>query len=170
MGCTFINLDEASFRLVPFLRRVWAPKGTKPKGIFWWCNKKANIFGALIDGKKIFYDWYDKLNAHSFVQFIRKLIDYLPKGKKYVLIIDNGPCHKAKMTKDVLYSLGADYFIEFLPPYSPQLNAIETCWKTVRHEVTNSNIYNSVDDLKNGVGTFLDGHFFMINVSNYLVR
>ena len=152
MGCAFINLDEASFRLVPFLRRVWAPKGTKPKGVFWWCNKKANIFGALIDGKKIFYDWYDKLNAHSFVQF------------------DNGPCHKAKMTKDVLYSLGADYFIEFLPPYSPQLNAIETCWKTVRHEVTNSNIYNSVDDLKNGVGTFLDGHFFMINVSNYLVR
>ena len=170
MGCTFINIDEAGFRLVPFLRRVWAPKGTKPKGIFWWCNKKANIFGALIDGTEMFYEWYEKLNAHSFIEFMKKLENYLPKGKKYVIIIDNGPCHKAKISKEFLCSLGENFNIEFLPPYSPQLNAIETCWKITRHEVTNSTIYKTVDDLKSGIESFLDGHFFSLNVSNYLVR
>ena len=155
---------------MPYLRKVWAPIGTKPKGIFWWCNKKASIFGALIDGKRMFYDWYEKLNAHSFIEFMKKLADYLPKGKKYVIILDNGPCHKAKISQEFLCSLGENFHIEFLPPYSPQLNAIETCWKITRHEVTNSTIYQTVDDLKNGIGSFLDEHFFSLNVSNYLVR
>lgn len=170
MGCTFINLDEATFRLVPFLRRIWAPKGVRPEGVFWWCNKKANIFGALINGKKIFYGWYDKLNAHCFVEFVKRLTTSLPKNKKYVFILDNGPAHKAKMTKEFFNSLGDRFKVEFLPTYSPQLNAIETCWKIVRHDVTNSNLYPTIEDLKSGVGEFLDEHFFMLNVSNYLVR
>lgn len=170
MGCTFINLDEATFRLVPTLRRVWVPKGVQPRGIFWWSNKKANIFGALIDGKKMFYKWRDRLNAHSFVGFLEDLIDTLPKDKKYVFILDNGPAHKAKMTKKYLNSLGKNFMVEFLPPYSPELNAIETCWKITRNAVTNSNLYPTIEDLKNGIGEFLDGHFFSLNVSNYLVR
>ena len=102
MDCTIINFDEASFRLVPFLRKIWAPKGTKPIGKFWWSNKKANIFGALIDGKELFYQWYDSLNAHSFIEFIKALVNYLPRDKKYVFIFDNGPSHKAKISKNYL--------------------------------------------------------------------
>jgi transposase len=152
------------------LRKVWAPIGSRPNGIFWWSNKKANSFGALIDGKKLFYDWFDRLNAHSFINFMKKLIDFLPKDKKYVFILDNGPCHKAKITKKYFASLGENYKIEFLPPYSPQLNAIETCWKIIRHNVTNSNIFPSIDGLKAGIEQFLNGYFFTLNSSNYLVR
>lgn len=170
MGCTFINIDEASFRLVPFLRKIWAPKGSKPQGTFWWSNQKANIFGALIDGKKMFYEWYDKLNAHAFIEFFKKLITFLSNDKKYVIIMDNGPCHKAKITKEMLTSLGQNYNIEFLPPYSPQLNAIETCWKVTRHEVTNSNMFDSIEQLKQGIEIFLQNQDFMLEVSNYLVR
>jgi hypothetical protein len=32
-----------------------APKGTKPIGTYFWSDKKANIFGALINGKELFY-------------------------------------------------------------------------------------------------------------------
>ncbi|MFH1438972.1 MAG: transposase [Candidatus Woesearchaeota archaeon] len=53
------------------------------------------------------------------------------KNKKYVFVFDNGPAHKAKISKEYLYSLGKNIFIEFLPPYSPQLNCIETCWKII---------------------------------------
>ncbi len=169
MGCTIVNFDEATFRLVPVKQRIWAKKGSKPQLPFWFSSKKANIFGALIDGKKMFYDWYERLNAHSFVEFLKKLITYLPKNK-YVFIFDNAPAHKAKMTQDYLTSLGDNIYVEFLPPYSPQLNCIETCWKVTRHEVTSANYFSTIENLKTGVEKFLDGYFFMLNPPNHLTR
>ena len=169
MDCTIINFDEATFRLVPVKQRIWAKKGSKPQIPFWFSSTKANIFGALIDGKRMIYDWYQKLNALSFIEFLKKLIMNLPKGK-YVFILDNAPAHKAKITKEYLDSLGNNFFIEYLPPYSPQLNCIETCWKIVRHEVTSANFFKTIDILKSGVEMFLDEHFFTLNSPNYLSR
>lgn len=126
--------------------------------------------GALVDGKKMFYDWYDKLNAHCFVEFLKKFISTLDLGKKYVFILDNAPAHKAKMTKEFIESISDNIFIEFLPPYSPQLNCIETCWKIARHDVTSSNFFSSIEKLKDGVEMFLDETFFMLKPSNYLSR
>jgi transposase len=164
-----INFDEASFRLVPIKQRVWARKGSKPGIPFWFSSTKANIFGALIDGNEMFYEWYDKLNAISFIAFLEKLVAYLPEGK-YVFILDNASAHTAKMTKAYMDSLGENFCYEFLPPYSPQLNCIETCWKIVRHEVTSANFFKSIEVLKNGVEKFLDGYFFMLKPTNYLSR
>jgi len=73
-------------------------------------------------------------------------------------------------SKEFLYSLGENIFIEFLPPYSPQLNCIETCWKIIRYNVTNSNWFQSIENLQAGVEEFLQGYFFMLNPSNYLIR
>ena len=155
---------------MPFLRKVWAPIGIQPRGTFWWCNQKANIFGALIDGKKVFYQWYGRLNAHAFLEFLKELIAFLPEDKLYVFILDNAPAHRAKMIQKYLASLGNRFKIEFLPTYSPELNAIETCWKIVRHNVTNSNLFDTIEHLKKGVEIFLDEYFFMLNSTNYLVR
>ena len=170
MGCTIVNFDEVTFRLVPFIRKVWALKGSRPEGLFWWCNKKANMFGALIDGKKLSYKWYDKLNTTSFMDFMKRFVATLDKDQKYVFIFDNGPAHKSKKSQEYLSSLGENIFIEFLPPYSPQLNCIETCWKIIRYNVTNSNIFPTVEDLKGGVEMFLGDYFFTLNPSHYLVR
>lgn len=79
---------------------------------------------------------------------MERFIEKLPKHKKYVFIYDNGPCHKSKKALNFLYSLGENYKIEFLPPYSPQLNAIESCWKIIRHDVTNSTLFENVEMLK----------------------
>ena len=154
---------------MPLNRRIWAPIGSKPKGIFWWSNKKAHIFGALVDGKKLYYEWYDNYNAHFFVDFMQRFVATLPKGK-YVFVLDNASAHKAKMSIRFLESLGSNIHVEFLPPYSPQLNCIETCWKIIKHDVTNSNLFQSINGLKAGIEQFLDGYFFTLNPSNYLVR
>ena len=61
-------------------------------------------------------------------------------------------------------------FIEFLPTYSPQLNCIETCWKIIRYNVTNSNLFNTIDDLTEGIEIFLTEYFFTLNPTNYLIR
>ncbi len=170
MDCTFINFDEVTFRLVPFIRKVWALKGSKPDGLFWWCNKKANLFGALIEGKELYYEWYDKLNTNSFIDFMKRFVMTLDKEKKYVFVFDNAPAHKSKKSQEYLASLGKNIFIEFLPPYCPQLNCIETCWKIIRYNVTNSNLFHAVEDLKSGIEMFLENYFFTLNPTNYLIR
>jgi len=155
---------------VPIKQKIWAKKGSKPQLPFWFSSTKANIFGALVDGKTMYYEWYDKLNAHSFVQFLQRFITTLEPDKKYIFILDNAPAHKAKMTLDFVKSVSENIFIEFLPTYSPQLNCIETCWKIVRHDVTSSNFFKTIEALKNGVEMFLEETFFMLNPSNYLSR
>jgi transposase len=159
-----------SFRLVPFARRVWAPIGSKPKGTFWWSNQKANMFGALVNGQKLYHEWYEKLNAQSFREFIGRFAATLDKNIQYVFVFDNGPAHKAKKSREFLETLGKNIHIEFLPTYSPQLNCIETCWKIIRYNVTNSNWFQSILDLKGGIETFLDGYYFTLNPSHYLAR
>lgn len=161
--------DEVSFQLCPELVRVWAIKGSKPEGLFFWSNKKAHLTGALIDGKELYYEWYDKLNSVSFIEYMKRFVSSLSKDKKYLFIFDNAPAHKSKMSKKYFESLGNRFTIEFLPPYSPQLNAIEWCWKIIKKEVTYSNVFKSLEDLKNGVEDFLKGHFFNFNLSNYLI-
>ena len=145
-------------------------KGSKPQLPFWFSSVKANIFGALVDGKKMFFDWYEGLNAHSFVEFLKKFIPTLNPNKKYVFILDNASAHKAKMTMEFIKSLSYNIYIEYIPPYSPQLNCIETCWKIVRHEVTISNFFKTIEKLKEGVEMFLKEYFFMLVPSNYLSR
>jgi transposase len=170
LGAKIINFDEVTFRLVPVKQKIWFKTGSKPKIPFWFSSSKVNIMGALIDGKKMFYDWYDKLNAHSFIEFLKKLISQLDLSKKYVFILDNAPAHKAKMTIEFIKTISKNIFIEFLPPYSPQLNCIETCWKIVRHDVTSSNYFKTIEYLQGGIEQFLDGYVFRLTPSNYLIR
>lgn len=169
MGYSIVTFDEASFRLVPVYRRVWYFKGEKPKGVFFWSNQKLAIFGALIDGRKLFYEFYDALNSLTYKAFLSDFIATLPKNKRFVFLFDNAGYHK---TAPIMNYLGkfTRIKVEFFPPYSPELNPTETCWKIVRANVTNSTYYPDLDSMQESIESFLDGHFFMLNVSNYLCR
>ena len=170
MDAKIVNFDEATFRLVPVKQRTWVKKGSKPALPFWFSNTKANIFGALVDGQEMYYEWFEKLNADYFIQFIKNFVKTLDKNKKYVFIFDNAPAHKAKKSKEFLATLEDNIFIEFLPPYSPQLNCIEICWRIVRHQVTSSNFFKTIQILKQGIDQFLGGYNFMLQSGNYLSR
>ena len=69
-----------------------------------------------------------------------------------------------------LQGLGDDILVEFIPPYSPELNPTETCWKVIRHNVTNSTYFQSVEKMQMKIEGFLSGHNFNLNPSNYLCR
>lgn len=169
MGYSIVTFDEASFFLVPVYRRVWYFKGEKPEGVFFWSNKKISLFGALIDGKDLFYEWWDSLNSLTYKAFLSSFIEQLPKGK-YVFLLDNAPYHKSSVIMSYLENLGKNIEVEFFPPYSPELNPNETCWKIIRRNVTNSTYYPTIEDMQSAINEFLEGHFFMLNLSNYLCR
>ena len=169
MGFSLVTFDEAGFRLVPVYKRVWFFRGEKPQSVFFWSSKKLEIFGALIDGQKFYHEWYDSLNTLTYLSFLTGLMGKLSRKKKYVFLFDNASYHKTSTIRNFLARFD-NVVVEFFPPYSPELNATETCWKIIRQNVTNSTYFPTVESMQTAIETFLDSHFFTLNLSNYLCR
>ena len=143
MGYEIVSIDEASFQLKTSYKRIWFPKGEKPKGAFFWSNKKLTVFGALTSSSKFYYDFFDAQNSLTFSWFLEGLFDWLDKSKKYVFLLDNAGWHKTDIVKSLLEEHSDWIVIEYLPPYSPELNPIETCWKVTKNAVTKSQHFKS---------------------------
>ena len=69
------------------------------------------------------------VNADIFESFVeRVLVPELRKGD--VVIMDNLSSHKRARTRELIEGAGAE--LEFLPPYSPDLNPIEMVFSKVK--------------------------------------
>ncbi len=76
------------------------------------------------------------------------------------MIIDNAPWHK-KAYRLIYEDLCDEYkdirdklVIIKLPPYSPDLNPIEQCWRITRREVTHNTFFFSIDALTTALDSF----------------
>jgi len=65
------------------------------------------------------------IDTEVFNTWVQKIfIPDLPENS--VVIMDNAAFHKSQKTRDLIINNGHN--IEFLPPYSPDLNPIENKW------------------------------------------
>ena len=142
-------------------------KGETPRGVFFWSSKKLITFGALTSDHKFFYDFYDAQNSLTFKQFRRQLFERLDKNKKYILIMDNAGFHKTSCIKNFIAQFN-NIVVEPIPPYSPELNPIETCWKVTKNNVTNSQYFPAIDKMQEALETFWEKHIFTQNFIGYL--
>jgi transposase len=53
-------------------------------------------------------------------------------GRRVVVITDNAKYHHAKLHADWRQEHQERFALDFLPPYSPELNPIERVWKSTR--------------------------------------
>ena len=165
-----MSIDEASFQLTTSYKRIWFLKGEKPKRAFFWSNKKLTVFGALTSSSKFFYEFYNSQNSFTFSCFLENLFAWLDPRKKYVFIMDNAGFHKTNIVRDLFEEHKKEIIIEFIPPYSPELNPIETCWKVTKNAVTKSQYFPTIDSMQEALKMFLDGHIFMQNFMRYFCR
>jgi putative transposase len=164
---TKISFDEVSFRLVPVYHKMWYLKGKKPQGKFFWSNQKVTFFGALKDNGELFCEDYHGQNSLTYKAFLSDFIDTLDKSKKYLFILDNASYHKTNVIKNYLAKF-PNIKVIYLPPYCPELNPIETVWKTTRHEITNSTYFETIDKLKERLGNYWERNNFRLLFTNYL--
>lgn len=167
MGHEIIAIDEASFHLTTTYKKVWFPRGETPRAAFFWSSKKLITFGALTSNHEFFYDFYDVQNSMTFMHFLRQLFEKLNKNKKYVLILDNAGFHKTSCVKNLIAQFD-NIVVEHIPPYSPELNPIETCWKVTKNNVTNSQYFQNIDLMQEALEKFWTEHIFMQNFMRYL--
>jgi len=170
MGYELVSIDEASFQLQTSYKRIWFPKGEKPKRAFFWSNKKLIVFGALTSSSKFYYDFFCSQNSFTVCCFLRNLFDRLDSNKKYVLIFDNAGFHKTDVVQEILEKQKDWIAVEFIPPYSPELNPIETCWKVTKNAVTKSQHFKTIDSMQEALEEFWKGHIFTQKFMRYLCR
>ncbi len=90
------------------------------------------------------------LTAEDVLVFIRHIPR--PGGRPLVVVLDNASIHTSRVIRDALPELAAEGITLFyLPPYSPQLNAIEAYFRGVKHYDLPERTYTSLDDLGDAV-------------------
>ncbi len=106
----------------------------------------------------------------TFLCFLQAFIKTLSRRKKYVFILDNVGYHKTSPIRNLLERHSNFISVEYLPPYSPELNPIETCWKVTKNAVTKSQFFPDIDAMQGALETFWEKHIFMQNFITYLCR
>ena len=81
----------------------------------------------------LYYKINKKGNGGIFLDYLKYLTKEF-KGKKILLVLDNGPIHKTKEVKEYVLKNNDKIELCFLPPYSPKLNAIEKLWREIKRE------------------------------------
>jgi transposase len=73
--------------------------------------------------------------------------------------LDNYSVHHAKVVQAALPSLtAADVHFFYLPPYAPELNAIEALWGQIKHHDLQDRSYTDLSSLQQAVEGALAHH------------
>jgi transposase len=147
--------DECHFKLTLTIIRAWFLKGSSPEIKSPTDRFKMSVFGALGVNGQLILDQSEIFNAVTFQKFLEKIVIEATVGvnsngkkKKIVLVLDNARYHHAKIIQPWLEEMKDVIELFFLPPYSPDLNAIEMLWKKTRRAVTHNRFFESLDNLK----------------------
>ena len=147
--------DECHFKLTLSIIRAWFLSGTQPEIKSPVDRFKVSIFGAMGKNGQLITLENELFNAETFRMFLDKLTRDAHVGikkdgsrKKILLVLDNAKYHHAKILHPWLEDVSDVLELFFLPPYSPDLNAIEMLWKKTRRNVTHNRFFKLCCDLK----------------------
>ena len=127
MGAEIYFVDEAAVRSDAHRGLTWGAVGETPV-----VKDSGGRFGfKLISavtarGDMRFSTIEGKMNSARFIQFLKKLRK--DAGRPIIVIADNARYHHSKETGQFFEEHSDDYFMAFLPPYSPELNPDERVW------------------------------------------
>ena len=86
----------------------------------------------------------DSTDSETFLPFLEEFRRDYPR---FFMILDNTSYHKSEPIRENVDSTGGGVELEFLPPYTPQLNPIETVWRDLKRKLA-GRFFRSLDGLK----------------------
>ena len=144
-------MDEVHFQQHGSRCRMWIPPEVHDPVVLHQPTRKAvGYFGAvrIRDGKFVYMREQESFNAQTCHEFLVKLHEASRiSGRRAVVIVDNAKYHHAKLHKDWREAQSAEFALDFLPPYSPDLNPVERVWKLTRRSRTHNRHFATLDDL-----------------------
>jgi putative transposase len=113
------------------------------------CGRRINAVGILIpEGPESCLIW-DHVPRSIRSEDILAMLEGIPRrGVPIVVVLDNAQTHRSKVIQAAQVELAAQQ-IEFyyLPPYSPELNAIEAVFGGIKHHDLPERRYAELDHL-----------------------
>ena len=141
--------DESRFGLITDVGRRWTLKGVKPVISYHQKYEYFYLYQATeIKSGEDFSMYISHLDTVCFNEYLKQLSEKFKKDK-IVLIMDNASFHKSKQLK-----IPKNIKIEYIPPYSPELNPQERRFEDIKKFLKNR-VFNSLEELQSKVNEIL---------------
>lgn len=157
--CKLYYYDESGFCLMPSLPYAWQRKGQTTGLSPDAHTNRINVLGFLNREQGAFFKTHEgrvrkEVVINAFEQFIKTQNTELP----VYIVLDNASTHKSKLFKEAVAKWKESKHIRlvYLPPYSPELNLIETLWKMIKYYWLPMSAYHSFDTLKQELSNTLE--------------
>jgi transposase len=145
-----VYLDECGFSPSQPVTYTWVRKRQRkrvpyenPRG------RRVNALAALLrmtGGADLV--WTTKPKAFVAEDLVQFLHDLPPAAVPTVVVLDNAGIHRSKVVRAALPELWARrVYLYYLPPYSPELNAIEPLFRVIKHDDLPERRYTTVPAL-----------------------
>ena len=120
--------------LQPLVRRTWAPAGQTPVMYSWDRHDRLSVIAGLSLSSRrrrvgLYFAVHEKnIKAEQVEAFLRQLRRSL--RRKLIVVMDRWSAHR----KAARLLFGDERFwIEYLPPYAPDLNPVEHVWNHTKY-------------------------------------
>jgi transposase len=134
--------DEGRFGLQPVVARLWAKQGIRSQTVVKPGYKNFYIYSGVSpqsgESFSLFLPW---VNTDMMNLFLGELSAHY-HDKQVLLFMDKAGWHTAKARENF-----PNIAIEYLPPYSPELNPIEKLWQWLKRHVLRNRSFKSLEDL-----------------------
>jgi transposase len=128
-GYRIVAIDQHTQVVKTEQKRGWYPVNLRPRLRVSGGRKAINLLGAVTDDGDRFVTLIPgRLTAEVAKYFLRALQQEF--GRKLVIVLNNARYFTAKTLKKQAAADGL--LLEFLPPYSPELNPLEQCWRQLK--------------------------------------
>lgn len=143
--------DEVHFQQHGSRCRMWVPPETKDPVLRHHPSRHSvGYYGAvrLRDGRFCFRRESEQFNSETFFAFMKMFRRLsVRSGRRVVVITDNAKYHHARLHRPWRDQNVARFVLDYLPPYSPELNPIERVWKLTRRQCLHNRYFAQLEEV-----------------------
>ena len=133
----------------------WIKKGERKEIPTNGSHRRLNVLGALdLEAMHLETQQYETVNGAAIVAFFDHLQKQYPRVTTLHIILDRAGYHRCKEVLEYVEKSNGKIVLHSLPPYSPNLNAIEPAWKIMHEHTTNNRYYPTFKDFTEAINTF----------------
>jgi len=134
--------DEGRFGTMTSIKRKWSLKGSKCEVKIKQGYKNFYVYSSVCpESGEIFSLYLPEVNTVMMNIYLEELSRNFSR-EKLILIMDCAGWHKSKDLK-----VPDNIEIEYLPPYSPELNPVERLWKWLKNNTIHNRIFEKLEDI-----------------------
>jgi len=156
---TLYFFDESGFNPNPPLQSGWSLRGTTRSYCPVSHRERVNVLGCLQKGAGLVWETLTHtVQRTDVIAFFDRLAAQMTRNT--IVVLDNAAIHRgAAMREKQAQWEKKGLLLWYLPPYSPELNAIEILWKHAKYfwrrflALSGLELQHEVDALMRGFGS-----------------